>query len=129
MYFHSTGNTKMEAVVVAVRPCMDQNLSALSDFSGKSYEVLLCDILLQNDSERRVRQFPKAVLSFEEEPAEVLCSVLYELTGGEKGGIKGEFYNCMSMGENSLDFAWNIEYFQTKALTLHKNLNSNPGQK
>ena len=35
------------------------------------------------------KKLPRTSLRFDEEPSDVLCSFLYEITGGDRDGLKG----------------------------------------
>ena len=76
----------MDAVVAAVRP--KQQGTFTQDFRPWTYDVLLTETLLPNN-DRTQKHLPKTSLSFEEEPADSLCSYLHTLTGDDLGGLKG----------------------------------------
>ncbi len=76
----------MEAVIVALRP--KQHATVTQDFRPRAFDILLTDIPI-NNSEKTLKQLPKATISYEEDPAEPLFNFLYEITGAEYGGLKG----------------------------------------
>ena len=79
----------MEVVVVALRPKI--GFSITQDFQPKLFDILLTDLQLgaPADNKPKLKQLPKAVISYEDETSEALATFLYQVTGAEKGGMKG----------------------------------------
>ena len=78
----------MDTVVVVLRP--KQHGTVSQDFRPHGYDILLMDVNVSNtDKVKIVKQLPRNKILYEQEPADALFQCLYELTGGELGGLKG----------------------------------------
>jgi len=59
-------------------------------FRSENYEILLTEVRTSiSDKTKVTKQLPKVMISYESEPTEALLSYLYQVTGKEKGGLKG----------------------------------------
>ena len=81
----------METILAVIRP---KQVSAITrEFSPGSFDILLMDMKLSGtDKSKAIKQLPKTNISYEQEPADALFAYLYNLTGAEYGGIKGETF-------------------------------------
>jgi hypothetical protein len=76
----------MEAYVAAIRPKQHNTYS--QDFHPQGYDILLTEELNMLTNQE-IKCFPMTPLSFEDEPSEILCAFLHEITGGDICGLKG----------------------------------------
>ena len=86
----------METCLAAIRPKVFNEIS--EDFQATCYEILLVDI---SEASGLSKEFPRTNLRFDEDAVDVLCSFLYEMTGGERIGLKGNTGNLVSHFFNS----------------------------
>ena len=82
----------METILAVLRP---KALSTISnDFRPEGFDILLTEVKLSSSTQssergRITKQLPKVLISYEEEPTEALLNYLYQVTGQEKGGLRG----------------------------------------
>ena len=82
----------METVLAVLRPRAASTVS--SDFKPQNFDVLLTELKISssNQSSKRgqiTKCLPKLIISYDKEPTEELLNHLYEVTGQDKGGLKG----------------------------------------
>ena len=78
----------MEALLAVLRP--KQHAPASPDFRARVYDILLLDVQgSSQDWHKAERQLPKVSISYEDERTNLLQGYLFNITGGNSGGLKG----------------------------------------